>query len=396
MPEASMISNYKILGVLAQGGMGKIYRAIHPQSKKIIILKQLIAARSKRILSQRFKREADIMIAFSHPNIVRVFDFFKEGDSYFMAMEFINGVSLEKLIGKKKQIPHMPALLILSEACRGLKYAHDNGVIHRDIKPDNVLISNRGEVKLVDFGIARAPTDPGEELTKTGTIMGTPAYMSPEQLISAKNLDTRTDIYSLGVVFYQMVTGESPFENEFNAETIDKISRGDYVRPENLSPTIPGIFKRIIKRTMDHRINRRYGDLQELIDILSKYTNQYRDRNEINAELEKFLVASEMASEQTKKIHRSAVKIKFKGRLIEISKSLTIGRDNSNDIVIEDDTFISRNHATVEKSGDTVCVVDNQSHNGTFLNDQLILAGKPVKITAGDTIRVGKTKLSVV
>lgn len=288
MAEKAKIGKYKVLSKIGEGGMGKVYKALHPTLRRPIILKQLSIS-SEKTLAKRFKREARIMIDFRNENIVQVYDHFREGSSYYIAMEFVDGISLEDLIKKKKQICPMAALIILNEVAKGLKYAHDKGVVHRDIKPDNVLISKGGRVKLVDFGIATARKDNEEEITHTGAVMGTPAYMSPEQLASTKSVDKRSDIYSLGVMFYKMVTGVRPFPSNFTAEAISSITKGHYEKPEKLNPDIPKLFRGIIKKTMNHKIKKRYKDLRYLLKIVSKYLHRFREQSAVRKALQEYI-----------------------------------------------------------------------------------------------------------
>ena len=292
MAEKEKIGKYRVLGKIGEGGMGKIFKAKHPTLNRTIIIKQLSFTKNKS-LTQRFKREAKIMIDFRDENIVQVYDHFREGSSYYIAMEYVDGISLEKLINSKTQICPTVALLILKEICKGLKHAHDKGVIHRDIKPDNVLISKTGKVKLVDFGIATAREDNEEDLTKTGAVMGTPAYMSPEQLTSTKHVDNRSDIYSIGVLFYKMITGEKPFSSNFTAEAIHNITKGIFVKPEKLNPQIPGVFRKIIRKTMNHKVNSRYKDLRYLINLLDKYTYRYKNHQDINNAIKVYITSKD-------------------------------------------------------------------------------------------------------
>ncbi len=283
-----MIDKYKIVSVVGEGGMGKVYKAIHPTLKKHIIIKRLNIS-SAKTLSERFKREANVMMGFRHENIVSVHDHFKHGNSYYIAMEYIDGISLEDLIEKKKKIPPLAAALIFREICKGLQYAHHKGVIHRDIKPDNVLISKNGDVKLFDFGIAMVEAEAEKELTKTGVVMGTPSYMSPEQIKDAKHVDKRTDIYSMGIMLYQMITGKKPFPGGFSAETIHKITKGLYVKPTKLVPKIPRVFKKVIRKTMHHKMNKRYSDLEHIINLFSRFLNKYKTPANISKAIKDYL-----------------------------------------------------------------------------------------------------------
>jgi len=285
--EKNSLDNYKMAGMIGEGGMGKIYKAVDIRTNKTVVIKQLIIS-EREIFIKRFRREADIMLALNHNNIVTVYDYLKQGRSYYIIMEFVDGISLEDLIRKKGKIEPLWTLLIFNELCKGLKYAHDRQIIHRDIKPNNVLISKAGMVKLVDFGIAKS-LEEDEELTKTGVVMGTPAYMSPEQILSTKYVDNLTDIYSMGVMFYQMLTGQRPYGAEFTAENLRKITLGDYVNPKQLNPALPSYCLHIIKKTMNHKKEKRVQDLQELINYMSGYLKQFQSRQQIHKEIKKAL-----------------------------------------------------------------------------------------------------------
>jgi len=282
------VGKYEIVEKIARGGMGAVYKAKHPTLKRFVILKQLTLRRGSGLV-ERFKREASLMIDFRDERIVPVYDHFKSGSSYYIVMEWVDGVSLDRLIEQRGRLSNAAAVLILLEICRGLKYAHDKGVIHRDIKPANILISNEGEVKLVDFGIARTKEAAEDGLTKMGMTLGTPAYMSPEQISDVRNVDKRSNIYSLGVMFYEMITGKKPFPPDFSAAAIEKINKGDYKNPRKYNPSIPVFFMQIIRKTMNHRIKRRFKDIQSIINILKRYTKHFRKRADINRAIKKYL-----------------------------------------------------------------------------------------------------------
>ncbi|MBN1412659.1 MAG: serine/threonine protein kinase [Spirochaetales bacterium] len=288
MTDKKLIGKYRIVEKIGEGGMGKIYKAVHPTLKRHIIIKQL-SVRSKASVNERFKREAEIMIDLRNENIVQVYDYFREGSTYYIAMEYINGISLEKLVETKKRICPVAALLIFNEICKGMKYAHDKGIVHRDIKPDNILISRDGEVKIVDFGIAK-DIDVDDDLTKTGALLGTPSYMSPEQLSSAKQVDKRSDIYSLGVLFYKMITGTRPFAGNFTVETMNDIVKGNYTKPEKVNPEIPGVFKILIRKTMHCRVNKRYKDLKYPLHLISKYLYKFKDQKQTEKAIEEYIM----------------------------------------------------------------------------------------------------------
>lgn len=292
MAEKTQIGKFRIISKVGEGGMGTVYKAVHPTLKKHVIIKQLRIS-GKKTITQRFRREADLMISFRHENIVPVYDHFREGSSYYIVMEFIDGLSLEDLLEKKGALNPIAASLIFCEVAKGLKYAHDKGVVHRDIKPDNVLISKNGEVRLVDFGIATSAEGSEEELTSTGMVMGTPAYMSPEQISDSKSVDNRSDIYSMAVMFYRMLTGKKPFPGNFTAESIAKITRGQYEKPTKLNADIPRLLNVIIKKAMHHKKEKRYKDMDRIIQKLQKYLRRFRTQSVINQSIRDYITGSD-------------------------------------------------------------------------------------------------------
>ena len=214
------------------------------------------------------------MLEFRNENIVQFYDHFKEGSSTYIAMEYVKGKALNKIIEENGSIPVPLALFILYQIALGLFHAHQKKVIHRDIKPHNILISKDGDVKLTDFGIAMKTTDE-ENITKTGNVVGTPAYMSPEQFSSKKEVTYQSDIYSLGVVFYEMITGVRPFKNEYSTEVLDSIVRGKFVPPSKYVEGLASIAKSILSKTFTPKPQNRYRDLIPLIKKLRAFFRKF-------------------------------------------------------------------------------------------------------------------------
>jgi serine/threonine-protein kinase len=207
-------NRYRIDQVLGRGGMGVVYKATDTQLDEIVAIKTLpgdVMQRSPEDL-ERFKREIRLARKITHRNVLRTYDYGEAEGVYFISMEFVRGYTLSELLTEAsgRQMAPRVAMGISRQICRGLQVAHEQGIIHRDIKPQNVLIDAKGEVKLMDFGIARM-TEASEAMTQAGLIVGTPHYMSPEQ-VQGKQLDPRSDVYSLGVLIYEMLVGKRPFE----------------------------------------------------------------------------------------------------------------------------------------------------------------------------------------
>lgn len=209
---AAAFPQLEIIELIGRGGMGFVFKARQPRLDRFVALKLLPdkLARDPHF-AERFNREGRFLAKLNHPNIVSVFDFGQTGGFYFLMMEFVDGVNLRQAMQAGKFSP-TEALSIVPNICEALHYAHEQGVLHRDIKPENILLDAKGRVKIADFGIAKLVGEdkPSFTLTGTGTALGTPHYMAPEQLEKSADIDHRADIYSLGVVFYEMLTGELP------------------------------------------------------------------------------------------------------------------------------------------------------------------------------------------
>jgi len=205
----------EILECLGRGGMGAVYKARQPKLDRFVALKILSRKRDSSIpdaeFAERFQREARALARLCHPSIVAVFDFGEAGGFHFLLMEYVDGLTLRELLQTKKLLPE-EALTIVPKICEALQFAHEQGIVHRDIKPENILLDKQGRVKIADFGIAKilGADSSGGNLTGAKDVIGTPHYMAPEQVEKPTTVDHRADIYSLGVVFYEMLTGELP------------------------------------------------------------------------------------------------------------------------------------------------------------------------------------------
>ena len=261
------ISHYKIIEKLGAGGMGEVYLADDKKLKRKVALKflpeQLI---SDPDLKTRFKREAQATAALSHPNIATIYAIEEIDDKMFIVMEYIAGESLSDLISKGP-ISIDKALEITIQICQGLRNAHGAGVVHRDIKPANILMANDGKVKIVDFGLAKLQGV--TKLTEKGTTMGTPMYMSPEQ-IKGHKIDQRTDIFSVGVVFYELLAGKVPFDAE-EIHALYNLIINEKQKP--LYKSTPGATKElqlIIDRALEKNPKKRYQNIDALLQAIEK------------------------------------------------------------------------------------------------------------------------------
>ena len=284
-----MIGKYKILGIIAKGGMGIVYKAIHPSLKRYVIIKKL-TARGKSGNAERFKKEAQILLDLQSPYIVHLFDYFTEAGYRYMVEELVDGLALDNLIKKQTSLPCPIAMLFMQDACFALKYAHSKDIVHRDIKPGNILISKRGEIKLADFGIASDSEEKENNLTQTGVALGTPAYMPPEQFEDSANVDNRADIYALGIMLYEMVTGTKPYPGTFSLETLNTIKKGKYISPRKIDKTIPKKIAKLINKMIKPKAKNRYQNIDSVLKEVKKYLKHY-DTHELRVQIAKAVLA---------------------------------------------------------------------------------------------------------
>ena len=236
---------YQVLSELGTGGMATIYKAIQKTLDRPVAIKELKKAyHADEQIIQRFEREAKMSASFQHENIVHIYDYWKKPD-FCIVMEYVDGTDLADIIEKTGSVPVDVGIMIAIQVCSALDYAHMRGLIHRDIKPSNIMVKRNGEVKLMDFGIAH--TKKLQTLTLPGTFLGTPAYMSPEQILG-QSLDNQSDIFSLGIVLYEMFTGIKPFQDEETHSVTAKILKDRFLPPRRLNSDIPRRLQRVIKK----------------------------------------------------------------------------------------------------------------------------------------------------
>jgi hypothetical protein len=271
------IGNCRIVEEIGSGGMAVIYKAVQESLNRTVAVKALktsVAQDSQFAI--RFEREALSVSSLQHENIIHIYDFHKLGGAYFIVMEYVEGIDLYDLLDKCPMLPADVAAIIAMQVARGLDYAHYRGIIHRDIKPANIMIGKNGGVKLMDFGIARDQAF--GDLTETGTGLGTPSYMSPEQILGDK-LDYRSDMFSLGIVLYQMVCGRKPFIEDDHKSVMHKIRLEKYPSPRKLNPEIPRELERILARAMQKRKEDRYKSTQDFVLALERFISKRVEMN---------------------------------------------------------------------------------------------------------------------
>jgi serine/threonine-protein kinase len=268
-----VIGDYQIDGELGRGGMGVVYSATHRQLKRTAALKMVLAGRhASEELLQRFIKEAQAVAHLQHPGIVQIFDIGEhEGLPYF-ALEFVDGQDLQKKLNRQPQDSTFAASMV-EKLATAMQYAHDSGILHRDLKPANVLLDQDGNPKITDFGLAKQ-VDGEDDSTGTsmGSIMGSPSYMPPEQARGeVSSLSPRSDLYSLGAILYEMLTGRPPFLAKKPVETVMQVVNNEPVAPRQLQPEIPADIETICMKAMQKEQGSRYGSCSELADDLRRF-----------------------------------------------------------------------------------------------------------------------------
>lgn len=269
-----IIGQYQLIKKIGQGGMGVVYQSIHSRLKKQVVLKLLLNKDwDNTDQTQRFYREMELVGQLDHPNIVKATDAGEADDTCFLVMEFLNGHDLKTILKQEGPLSITAACSILRQAANGLQYIHNHDLIHRDIKPSNLFLTTEGQVKILDLGLAglRHEGSSLNDLTDTNCIMGSAYYMAPEQAQSIKTIDQRSDIYSLGCTFYQLLTGQVPFRRDTPVETIIA-HREDSVpiladHLQDIPAQLEELFQSMVKKNPDDRIQ----TMAEVVKVLDEF-----------------------------------------------------------------------------------------------------------------------------
>ena len=251
-----LIPGYKFLEFIEQGGMGAVYKAVQKSLNRVVAVKLLPHVhRNEENFAERFKREAHALALLNHPHIIAVHDFGETSDGQmYYVMEFVSGMDLQHLLKRDPPGPRQ-ILKIITQVCEALQFAHEHGIVHRDIKPANILVDERGNVKVADFGLAKIAGPQSADYTATGMTLGTPEYIAPEALDQSKNIDHRADIYSLGVMIYELFTGHVP--------------KGVWEPPSIRSGADKGIDA-VVSKAMQNNPEKRYQHVRDMTQVLEK------------------------------------------------------------------------------------------------------------------------------
>jgi CHASE2 domain-containing sensor protein/predicted Ser/Thr protein kinase len=272
----TQFGRYKILGLIGKGGMGTVYKGLDPVLDRLVALKTIrldftVSAEQVSELKERLVREAKAAGKLSHPNIVTIYDVGQQEGLQYIAMEYLSGSTLESFLKKKKELNYRIVAKIIMQVCAALNYAHQKGIVHRDIKPANIMLLEDFAVKVMDFGIARLATS---SFTQSNVTLGTPHYISPEQL-EGKPADKRSDIFSLGVVIYELLTGEKPFTGESISSLMYNILNNIPPLPSALDEKTPLVFDRIVSKAMAKNPDERYQEAEEIEKTLREFISSF-------------------------------------------------------------------------------------------------------------------------
>lgn len=299
-----LIDNYRIVSVLGKGGMGIVYKAYDTKLDRYVAIKMLNAQTYDRErFVERFKREAKNQAKLSHPNIVTVYGFIEYGDLLGIAMEYVEGESLEKVIQRQGRFNLYDVIYILKQALLGLGYAHSKGFVHRDIKPSNIILNKEGITKIMDFGISKSLFD--KNMTKTGSKIGTVYYMSPEQ-IKGEDVTNRSDIYSIGCTTYEMIVGTPPFDFQSEYEVMDSHLKKTAPKISTRLTGIPEQVDKVILKALEKNPLERYNSCEDM----------YNDVQEVDKHVAKMYTSYFKKSTERSKTYKTFSSLAFAGIII--------------------------------------------------------------------------------
>ena len=387
----NIVGNYRIEREIGEGGMSHVYvgRTVAASDALpkdfAIVLKVMSEELAGEVTARkRFIKEAQILSKLRHRYITRFYEFINNETNAVLVMEYVEGTPVDLLIADKGALSVAESVGIAQCMLEALVYAHGKGIVHRDIKPANLIREKPGTVKVTDFGIAKIKeggAGPGQTvLTKSGFLLGTPHYMSPEQIREPKDAGAKSDVYSAGVVLYEMLTGTLPFNSRSLPKLIDAIYRGEKQAPTALRPAIDKDLEAIVLKAMRPRADERYETAREFFDALEKY----RQKPGVMAPTPPMGVAVPGATSVPLQFTLVNVKPEINEKH-PLNADSVVGRDRTCGIVLSHPA-VSRRHARITLSGSSWVLEDLKSANGTFVNNTRV---ERAKLKPGDVVRFG-------
>jgi serine/threonine protein kinase len=371
---------FQIIEERGRGGMAVVYKAYDGVLQRTVALKVLLPLlASNQELTQRFRREAITAANLKHPNIVIIYDVGSHEDYQYIVMEYLEGPNLQQEIQQKGALPLARVMSIVGQLTEALDYAHQQGLVHRDIKPANVMIGVHDHVTLTDFGLVKAARR--GKITDEGAALGTLTYMAPEQAMG-KEIDYRSDIYSLGVVVYEMLAGEAPFSGTTPYQTLHELIHEPPLPLSRFNPRLASAVEQVVFKALAKEPDRRFEKAREFAQALAAATG---------------LSMSGGEASQTERLRREIVLrlVASDGREFPVYRGeVTVGRDIGNDIILPV-RQVSRQHLSIHCEAQGCSVVDQGSTNGTFINGVRIPPKTRWPLRPEDVVKIGTVQLLV-
>ncbi len=391
----TVIGNYRIEREIGEGGMSHVYVGRTLAQTDVlpfefpVVLKVMSDELAGDITARkRFVKEAQILSKLRHRYITRFYEFINNATGAVLVMEFVEGTPVDILLTERGALPLGSAIGIAQCLLEALVYAHGKGIVHRDIKPANLIKEKSGTVKVTDFGIAKIKEGGGTSgqtvLTKSGFLLGTPHYMSPEQIREPKDAGAKSDIYSSGVLLYEMLTGALPFNSRSLPKLIDAIYRGEKQAPSALRHDVDRELEQIVLKSMHPRMDQRYETAREFFEALE----EYNARQPIAPTTRQPIVDAHPTPpvvEVPKNWALVNVKAEANEKHAISGDSVMVGRDRTCAIVLAHPA-VSRRHARITVAGQVPVLEDLQSANGTYVNNNRV---DRVVLKPGDIVRFG-------
>ncbi len=391
-----VIGNYRIEREIGEGGMSHVYvgrtvarNTVLPENYTVVLKIMSEELAGEVTARKRFVKEAQILEKLRHRYITRFYEFINNENNAVLVMEFVEGTPVDILLSEKGALSIPDAVSVAQCMLEALVYAHGKGIIHRDIKPANLIREKSGSVKVTDFGIAKIKEGvaaPGQTvLTKSGFLLGTPHYMSPEQIREPKDAGAKSDVYSAGVVLYEMLTGTLPFNSRSLPKLIDAIYRGEKQAPSALRPEIDKELEAIILKAMHPRMDGRYEGAREFFEALEEFNSRPAYTSTMSPRSSPAIAASPSHGAASPQWLLVNVKPEINEKHPLKGESMMVGRDRSCAIVLTHPA-VSRRHARITLTGSACVLEDLKSANGTFVNNTRV---ERAKLKPGDVVRFG-------